>query len=186
MADVPVLTTPRLVLRGFQLEDFGAMAAVWSDPDIVRFIGKGQPLGEDVVWARLQRVAGSWPILGYGFWAIEHAASGRLIGEAGFLEQRPPGGELRTPEAGWVLETAARGQGYAGEAVAAILAWGDQRFERTTCVISPENAPSIALARRHGYREVGPAPPPADWTGPAFIGFQRDRAVAAPGLRRDD
>ena len=178
MADasqVPVLTTPRLVLRGHRLDDFGAVAAMWSDRENVRFIGKGEPLGEDVVWARLQRGAGAWPILGYGFWAIEHAASGRLIGEAGFLEQRPPGGEPRAPEAGWMLDTAARGQGHAGEAMAAILAWGDERFERTICVISPDNAPSIALARRLGYREHGPATPPADWTGPVFTAFERQR-----------
>ena len=175
MAEVPVLTSPRLVLRGYRLEDFGPMAAMWSDEETVRFIGKGQPLGEDAVWLRLQRVAGFWPILGYGFWAIEHAASGRLIGEAGFLEASPPDGERRTPEAGWALETAARGQGYASEAVAAILTWGDQRFERTTCVISPENAPSIAVACRHGYRELGPAPTPADWTGPEYLAFERRR-----------
>ncbi len=175
MAEVPVLTTPRLLLRGYRLADFGAMAAMWSDPETVRFIGKGQPLGGDAVWQRLQRVAGSWPILGYGFWAIEHAASGRLIGEAGFLEQNPPGGELRTPEAGWALDTAARGQGYAREAVAAMLAWGDLHFERTTCVIAPENAPSIALARGQGYRHLGVAAAPADWTGPQYLAFERPR-----------
>ena len=175
MAEVPVLTTSRLVLRGHRLEDFAAMAAMWSDEQTVRFIGKGQPLGEDAVWLRLQRVAGFWPILGYGFWAIEHAASGRLIGEAGFLETSPPRRGHRTPEAGWALETVARGQGYASEAVAAILAWGDQRFERSTCVISPENAPSIALARRHGYRDLGVAPAPADWTGPEYLAFERRR-----------
>jgi RimJ/RimL family protein N-acetyltransferase len=179
VADAPVLETPRLRLRGHTLEDFDAVAAMWADPETVRFIGKGEPFGEDVVWPRLQRSAGAWPILGYGFWAIEHAASGRLIGEAGFLEQHPPGEGPRTPEAGWMLESAAWGQGYAGEAVAAMLAWGDQRFARTTCIISPENAPSIALARRHGYREVGPAPLPPGWTGPVFVAFERERP---PGL----
>ena len=174
MAEVPILTTARLILRGYRLEDFGAMAAMWSDPDTVRFIGKGEPLAEDAVWARLQRVAGFWPILGYGFWAIDDAASGCLIGEAGFLESHPPT-TLRTPEAGWALDTAARGQGYASEAVTAILAWGDQRFERTTCVISPENAPSIALARRHGYRDAGVAAMPAGWTGSQYLAFERER-----------
>ena len=174
-SQAPVLTTPRLILRGQRLEDFGAVAAMWSDRENVRFIGKGEPLGEDVVWARLQRAAGAWPILGYGFWAIEHAASGRLIGEAGFLEAHPPGVGPRMPETGWMLETSARGQGYASEAVTAILAWGDQRFERTTCVISPGNEASLKLARRQGYREVGLAPPPPDWTGPAFIAFERQR-----------
>ena len=155
------------------------MAAMYSDPDTVRFIGAGEPLSQEVVWSRLQRAAGAWPMLGYGFLAIEHAASGRVIGEAGFLERFAPAGELRTPEAGWALEASARGQGYAGEAMAAILAWGDERFERTSCVIAPQNAPSIALARRLGYRDHGVEPPPPDWTGPEFLRFERERP---PGL----
>jgi RimJ/RimL family protein N-acetyltransferase len=180
MADeAPMLRTPRLVLRAHRLEDFEAVAAIWSDPEVVRFIGTGQPLSHDAVWAKLQRLAGSWALLGYGFWAIEHAASERLIGEAGLLEQRAPRREPRTPEAGWALETLARGQGYAGEAVAAILAWTDERFARTTCAIAEENTRSIALARRHGYRKFGVAALPAGWAGPEFIEFERDRP--APG-----
>ncbi len=174
MADVPILKTERLVLRAYRREDFGAMAAMWSDPEMVRFIGTGQPLGEDVVWGRLQKSAGAWPILGYGFWVIEHAATGRMIGEAGFLERLAPGKGASTPEAGWALETSMRGQGYASEAVAAVLAWGDQRFQRTICVISAENTRSVALARRLGYRDAGVEPPPADWTGPEFLRFERE------------
>ena len=151
------------------------MAAMYSEPDTVRFIGGGEPLSQEVVWSRLQRAAGAWPMLGYGFLAIEHAASGRLIGEAGFLERFAPGGDPRTPEAGWALATSERGRGYAGEAMAAILAWGDERFGRTSCVISRENERSIALALRLGYREVGVEAPPADWTGPEFLRFERER-----------
>ncbi len=179
MAEAPVLRTDRLILRVHTLQDFPAMAAMWSDPEMVRFIGAGQPLSEEVVWGRLQKTVGAWPILGYGFLAIEHAASGQVIGEAGFLERFAPDGEPRTPEAGWALATASRGQGYAGEAMAAILGWGDERFERTRCVISPENGPSIALAHRLGYREQGVEPPSADWTGPEFLRFERERP--APG-----
>ena len=175
MADAPVLKTERLILRVHRREDFPAMAAMWADPEMVRFIGKGEPLGEEVVWSRLQRTVGAWPVLGYGFLAIEHAATGRLIGEAGFLERFAPGEGPRTPEAGWALATAERGHGYAGEAMAAILAWGDQRFARTKCVISAENTPSIALARRLGYQDAGVEPPPPDWTGPEFLRFERER-----------
>lgn len=152
---------------------------MWADPDFVRFIGMGQPLSPEAAWAKLQRTVGAWPLLGYGFWAIEQAATGQVIGEAGFLEARAPIGEVRTPEAGWALATSAQGQGYAGEAVAAMLAWGDQRFERTICEIARENRRSIALAVRQGYSEVGPAPLPEGWTGAAFIEFERVRAGGA-------
>ena len=175
MAEAPILRTQRLVLRAHRLEDFAAMAAMYSEPDTVRFIGAGESLSQEVVWSRLQRAVGAWLMLGYGFLVIEHAASGQVIGEAGFLERFAPARERRTPEAGWALVTSALGQGYAGEAMAAILAWGDERFERTTCVISRENARSIALGLRLGYREVGVEPPPPDWTGPDFLRFERER-----------
>jgi RimJ/RimL family protein N-acetyltransferase len=179
MTDIPILRTDRLVLRAHRMEDFAAMAAMYAEPDTVRFIGAGEPHSEEVVWSRLQRTAGAWPMLGYGFWAIEHAASGRVIGEAGFLERFAPSGGSRTPETGWALQAAARGQGYAGEAMAAILAWGDERFQRTICNIALENAPSIVLARRLGYREAGAEPMPADWTGPEFLRFERERPAPA-------
>ncbi len=175
MADnVPVLTTRGLILRGYRLEDFEAVAAMWADPGVIRYIGTGQPLSRDAAWIKFQRFAGAWPLLGYGFWAIEHAASGRVIGEGGILEPRAPTGQARTPETGWSLEPSARGQGLAGEAVAAMLAWGDERFERTVCDIAEENAPSTALARRYGYREIGLSPVPDGWTGPKLIEFERD------------
>jgi RimJ/RimL family protein N-acetyltransferase len=88
--DFPVLRTPRLILRTHRLEDFQSVAAMWSDPEFVRFIGTGHPLSQEAAWSKLQRFAGAWPLLGYGFWAIEHASSGRVIGEAGFLESRVP------------------------------------------------------------------------------------------------
>ncbi|MFX8036061.1 GNAT family N-acetyltransferase, partial [Acinetobacter baumannii] len=39
------------------------------------------------------------------------------------------------------------------EAVAAMLGWADgQGIGRTVCIIAPENAPSIRVAEKLGYR----------------------------------
>lgn len=43
---VPILETPRLILRGPVLEDFPAYAAMWADPEVTRFIG-GVPVTEE-------------------------------------------------------------------------------------------------------------------------------------------
>ena len=47
-----------------------------------------------------------------------------------------------------------KGKGFASEAVTAILAWGDQQasFERTVCMISTNNLPSLRIADKFGYR----------------------------------
>jgi RimJ/RimL family protein N-acetyltransferase len=47
------------------------------------------------------------------------------------------------------------GKGYATEAVSAVLAWGDAHFSdpRTMCLIHPDNAASIRVAQKCGFRE---------------------------------
>jgi len=157
-ADVPVLETARLVLRAHTPADLTDCAAMWADPKVVRFIGL-EPSSRQQTWARMLTYAGLWTTLGFGYWAVEEKASGRLVGEVGFADFRR---ELQPsiegiPEAGWVFVTAVHGQGYATEAVAAAIAWGDQKFPRTVCIISPDHLASIRVAQKLGYRGMGRA-----------------------------
>lgn len=154
---IPVLETRRLVLRGHRLADFSEHAAFWADPIVTRFIG-GRPLTREEAWMRFLRHAGMWANMGFGFWAVTDRASGRLLGEAGFHELRR---EL-TPriegslETGWSLVPDVHGQGLATEMLGAILAWGAENFpgKRITCLIDPDNAASLRLARKLGFREI--------------------------------
>jgi RimJ/RimL family protein N-acetyltransferase len=151
----PVLETGRLRLRGHRLDDYAALAAIWGDPEIVRFIG-GVPSTPHDAWLRLLRYAGLWKLLGYGFWAIEEKAGGCMLGDIGYMDVKR--GMTPTldgmPEVGWVLASGAQGRGYASEALAAVLAWGDAHFgaHRAACIIDPANAPSIRLATKAGFR----------------------------------
>jgi RimJ/RimL family protein N-acetyltransferase len=151
---IPTLETERLILRPHRREDFDACAAMWANPEVVRYIG-GKPFTREEVWARLLRYAGHWQWLGFGFWALEEKATGAFAGELGFAEFMrdldPP--IVGTPEVGWVLAPHAHGKGYATEAVLAVVAWGDAKFHggRTVCLIDPENAASIRVAQKSGF-----------------------------------
>jgi len=152
----PVLETERLILRGHEVTDFEACAAMWGNPEVTRHIS-GKPSTPDEAWARLLRHVGHWALLGYGFWALEEKASGRFVGEVGFADHKR-GIEpslAGTPEIGWVLGPALHGRGYATEAVRAAIAWGDAHLgsARTACMISPENASSMKVAAKCGYAE---------------------------------
>lgn len=153
---VPVLQTERLILSGHTLADFEECYAVWSDPQVTRFIG-GRPSTEEETWARVLRYAGLWSLLGYGYWMVRERGTGRFVGDVGLADFRrevvPPLGHV--PEAGWVLAAWAHGQGFATEAMRAILAWSDVHVDApgTVCIISPDNAPSIRVAEKCGYRE---------------------------------
>lgn len=157
MSAAPILETERLRLRGHVLGDFEDFAAMWADEAVTRFIG-GKPSTREEAWARLLRYPGHWALLGYGYWMIEEKTSGRFVGEGGFGNFKraiePP---LDAPEQGWALAPWAHGKGYASEAVGAMLGWGEAHFGRSdfVCMISPENAPSLRVAEKAGYREVG-------------------------------
>lgn len=168
----PVLRTERLVLRPHGLDDFSDSLALWSDPLTTRFVG-GRTPAEDEVWARLMRYAGFWSLLGFGFWVVREGEGGRFVGEIGFGDGRRGLGEAfdATPEIGWALSPAAQGRGLAQEGVAAALAWADERWDRTVCLIHPDNAPSLRLAERNGYRRYRDT----TFKGEPTVLFQRRR-----------
>lgn len=151
---VPVVETARLRLRAHRADDLAACLAIWSDPDVVRYIG-GRPFTSEEVWKRLLQYQGLWSMLGYGYWAVEEKATGRYIGDIGFADFKR---ELEPSlhgmlEFGWVLAPHAHGKGYASEAVTAATAWASEHFPQLSavCIIAPENAPSIRVAEKAGF-----------------------------------
>ena len=153
---VPVIETERLRLRAHRPDDFAACAAMWALPEVVRYIG-GKPFSVEEVWSRVLRYAGHWQWMGFGFWALEEKSTGAFAGDLGFAEfKREIEPSIQgIPEIGWVLAPHAQGKGYATEAVRAVVAWGDEHFDRarTVCLIHPENLPSLRVAEKCGYKE---------------------------------
>ena len=82
-ASTHVLTTERLTLTPPTMADFEDSAALWADPEVVRYI-TGKPSTRTEAWSRFQRQVGGWALLGFGAWTVRETASGRYIGEIGF------------------------------------------------------------------------------------------------------
>ncbi len=152
----PAIETARLTLHGHRLADFPDCAAMWADPEVTRHIG-GKPLPAEEVWAKLLRNVGHWALLGFGYWVARERGTGRFVGEVGFMEARREitPSLIGAPEHGWALARWAHGQGFATEAVGATLAWVKDHLgpRRTVCLIDPDNAASIHVAAKCGYRE---------------------------------
>jgi len=154
---IPVLETARLTLRGHGAADLDDSFALWSDPEVVRHIS-ATPSTREQVWARVQRYVGHWALAGYGFWQVRERATDRFVGEVGMADfKREMAIALDAPEAGWVLAPWSHGQGYATEAMTAVLAWAAAAHPRTTCIINPANTGSLRVAAKLGYREIGRA-----------------------------
>jgi RimJ/RimL family protein N-acetyltransferase len=152
----PLLETERLRLRAHRADDHAGCLAIWSDPEVTRYIG-GRPASREEAWKRLLHYAGLWSLLGYGYWAVEEKTSGRYIGDIGcadFKRDQLPmlDGML---ECGWALAPHAHGRGYATEALLAIMSWAQANLDapRLACIIAPDNLASIRVAEKAGFRQ---------------------------------
>jgi RimJ/RimL family protein N-acetyltransferase len=142
------LGTPRLRLRPFRADDVEAYAAMCADAEVMRHIATGQVQTPAEAWRSMAIFLGHWQLRGYGMWALEHRASGQLIGRVGYIDPPDwPGFEL-----GWLLAREHWGHGYAREAAAAALqhAFEVLQRERIISLIRPRNLRSIAVAEAIG------------------------------------
>jgi RimJ/RimL family protein N-acetyltransferase len=148
-----VLETERLRLRMFTQEDFVPYHIMCTDPEVVRYLGDGQPLSRMDAWRHLAIFLGSWQLRGYGMWAVEEKGTGQFLGRVGYIHPEGwPGIEL-----GWVLARRFWGRGFAIEAARAALNHGFQIFKlaHVISLIHPENRRSISVAERLGETKEG-------------------------------
>jgi RimJ/RimL family protein N-acetyltransferase len=148
------LETDRLTLRMLRESDFDAYAEMCADPEVMRYIGDGQPLPRPMAWRNLALMVGHWSLRGYGLWAAQERSSGTLVGRIGFWNPEGwPGFEL-----GWMLRRSFWGRGLATEAARAALQFSFTRLgqPQVQSLIHPENAASIRVAQRLGERLLGP------------------------------
>lgn len=149
MDAAPRLMTDRLCLRPVTPDDLSAFARFMAS-DRARFVG-GPSKGYDA-WRRFAVHLGHWRIRGYGMWIVERREDGAAVGQVGPWN---PDGWV-APEVGWwLLDAAFEGHGYAREAAIAARAhaFDTLGWPAVYSVIAPDNARSIALARRLGAVE---------------------------------
>lgn len=118
-----MIETPRLILRGYRDEDLGDFAAVNGDPRVHAWLGGPiDRVASDAIAARVNTHIAEH---GFGFWAAELKATGRVVGFIGL--QRVAAGALPVGpavEMGWRLAPETWGQGLASEGAKAALDWG--------------------------------------------------------------
>lgn len=152
----PRIETDRLILRSADASDHDALAVIRAKEEVGEHTGGVR--GWQDTWFTLIRTFGLWPMLGYGYWIVDLKETGELIGEVGFADfKRGMQPDISgIPEAGWVIDSPHWGKGYATEAMTAAHHWLDRATEyvQSCCIIDPNHAPSINVAKKCGYEAV--------------------------------
>ena len=122
MTGVPVLHTPRLVLREWRPADRTPFAALNSDPVVMEYFPSTLSRADSD--AALERFMAGWRERGYGLWAAERRDTGELVGFVGLSAATFPAPFTPAVEVGWRLAYAHWGQGLATEGARAALRHG--------------------------------------------------------------
>jgi RimJ/RimL family protein N-acetyltransferase len=136
------------------MEDVPALFALFSDPRVARY--GSQPPWTDRRQA-VEQVERDLAALDKGEavrFAMLRQADGRLVGTCSLFHFDEG---CRRAEVGYMLAFEAWGQGYASEAVEAMLDWGftARGLNRVEADIDPRNEPSARLLERLGFTREG-------------------------------
>ena len=152
---IPTLNTERLVLRAPVFEDFETYSALMASE---RAKGMGGPFTAAQAWGMFCQDVAQWQLFGHGALMIDLLATDECVGQVGINH----GPLFPEKELGWMIYDGFEGNGYATEAASALRDWAFEELKLKTLVsyIDPENADSIAVAKRLGATLDGDATPP--------------------------
>jgi ribosomal-protein-alanine N-acetyltransferase len=146
------LTTERLRLRPFTPADEPRMHAIYSDPEVMRYVGHGPHRTANETTAALRAYGDMLARRGYSFLAVEELDGGRVIGDGGL---HPLGGTGPEIELGYTLAREAWGRGYATELAGALVDHAQTALGVPVVVaqVEPANTASRRVLEKLGMRE---------------------------------
>lgn len=78
-----MIETERLLLRKPRLDDTDALHQVYSDPEVMRYIGMGETFDRGTTGAWFEQALACWEANGFGHFVLER--DGVVIGRCGLL-----------------------------------------------------------------------------------------------------
>ncbi|HEX2131789.1 MAG TPA: GNAT family N-acetyltransferase [Actinophytocola sp.] len=151
------LTTDRLVVREWELDDAEAALEIYGVDKVTRWLtpAMGQVADAGAMRSVLQAWIEDQPNMlpPRGRWAIQRRDTGEVIGGLGIRLLPPYDEDL---ELSWQLRPEAWGHGYAAEAGDALVRWAfTQEIDELFAVARPSNTRAIGTAKRIGMTWVG-------------------------------
>jgi RimJ/RimL family protein N-acetyltransferase len=142
------IETERLLLRIFRPDDLDDLARLFSDPEVLRYVGDGKPASREEAGRALQSIIKHWQTHGFGRWAVFDKRTKKFAGFGGLRSL------FGTPEVVYHLAKANWGKGFATELARAALRFGFEvrGFDRIVAIAKPENVASIRVMDKLGMR----------------------------------
>lgn len=152
--DLPLLQTPRLILRKVELADARDMFEYANDPEVARYVGWAAHRTIQETKEFIQFIIGLYKSAQIAPWGIEFKESGRFIGTIGFHYWLT---EHRRAELGYAIGREFWGQGFATEAVQRLLDFGfnEMNLHRIEARCEPPNVASQRVLEKCGMTYEG-------------------------------
>lgn len=148
-----ITITDRLVVREQTIDDIPALYEIYSDKESVRYTEDlYEDPGEEMDYLQ-KYIDNQYRFFEYGVWALTLKDSGKLIGRAGLSAREGYDGL----EIGYILGKPYRGQGYAKEAVKAIIEYAEEELgvHDFTAFSKEQNKASTGLLESIGFKRSG-------------------------------
>ena len=150
---VPLLETPRLVLRPFRATDAPPLHEALGDPEAMRFWNVA-PSSDLATTAQNLEWLTKYSPYSYAAWAVAAKADGGFRGMVNYHHREARDRRL---EVGYIILRRFWRQGIAREAVTGLLrhCFAALACHRVEALIMPENVASLRLAESLGFRREG-------------------------------
>ncbi len=147
-----VIETQRLRFRLLTLDDADDLAALYADPEVMRFF-EGVRTRQQAL-EEIERCRQCYERLGFHFWATIHKGDNRFIGRCGLLPQTIDG--QQEYEVAYMIARSYWNRGLGTEAARAIKQYGFEkhRLPRLVSIIEPGNRASIRVAEKNEMQYV--------------------------------
>lgn len=146
-----MIETERLLLRPLTEADVPNLMRIFSDKIAMTHYPSTKSEDEAVTWIE-------WNLKNYdafnvGLWAVESRDDSTFLGQCGIVPQKVNG--VIQMEIGYSFVREFWGNGYAAEAAKGCLDYGFDKchYPKMISLITPENLPSIAVAKRIGMEK---------------------------------
>jgi ribosomal-protein-alanine N-acetyltransferase len=150
----PVLETPRIRLRAFEMADKAPIFRIFSDPVVLLHLGRQPFLVEAEAAFLIATIHQAFQDKECIRWALENKEDGTYMGSIGFWRILK---EHRRSEIGYELSPDYWKKGYMHEALSRILRYGfeEMKLHSVEANVSPGNSGSEELLRRNGFIQEG-------------------------------